>query len=144
MDPAMTIFREAAGSSLFEGPTLVSVSPPLSYSSSLAPLCIAMPLSFPLFTSPFSMSGGTATLSSTTVKALVRRMRKSPRTCYLLGFIRVLLDGRCTLPEGSLSSSRDLVTLPSTDMTFYATNSRYSKGIRGIHKIRARFRFIGD
>jgi hypothetical protein len=31
MDPAMTIFREAAGSSLSEGPTLVSVSPSLLF-----------------------------------------------------------------------------------------------------------------
>lgn len=102
MDPAMTIFREAAGSSLFEGPTPVSVSslslPPLMY------LTFASP-SFFFSTLPFSTSEGTATLSSTTVKvAYVRGRGRIHRARYLF---QVLLEfywtvSRCNLARKNL------------------------------------------
>lgn len=89
MDPAMTIFREAAGSSLFEGPISVSFSHP--FTCSFMPHLVS-PSSFFFSTLPFSTSEGTATLFSTTVKALIREWGSIRETSYLPDFIRVLLD----------------------------------------------------
>lgn len=104
MDPAMTIFREAAGSSLFEGPTPISFSLSFSLLFSISPFLSRSLLYIPRFASPSFFYLALFLRAKVPPPCLRLPWRHSSedeegptKTSYLTSFIRVLLDGHCTL-----------------------------------------------